>query len=83
MTFISVECEELFSDYIDLNNPYGQKKDKRIKNWISLLSKIPSLENAKSDLLLGVNIRGISFNSHTFSSSKLSNKPTLVSLENF
>ena len=58
MTFISAECEELFSDYMDLNNPYGQKKDKRIENWISLLSKIPNLENAKSDLLSGVNIRG-------------------------
>jgi len=58
MTFISVECEELFLDYIDLNNPFGQKKDKRIENWINLLSKIPSLEDAESDLLSGVNIKG-------------------------
>jgi tRNA (mo5U34)-methyltransferase len=40
------------------NNPFGQKKDKRIENWTSLLSKIPSLENAKSDLLSGVIIKG-------------------------
>jgi len=58
MTFISAECEEIFTDYMDLNNPFGQKKDKRIENWISLLSKIPSLEDAKSDLLSGVNIKG-------------------------
>tara|TARA_B100000700_G_scaffold92545_1_gene104488 strand:- start:273 stop:1214 length:942 start_codon:yes stop_codon:yes gene_type:complete len=58
MNFISKECEELFSDYTNPNNPFGQKKDKRIENWISLLSKIPSLEDAKSDLLSGVNIKG-------------------------
>ena len=58
MTFISQECEELFIDYTDPNNPFGQKKDKRIGNWISLLSKIPSLEDAKSDLLSGVIIKG-------------------------
>ena len=58
MTFISPECEELFIDYTDSNNPFGQKKDKRIGNWISLLSKIPSLEDAKSDLLSGVIIKG-------------------------
>ena len=58
MTFISSECEELFIDYTDSNNPFGQKKDKRIGNWISLLSKIPSLEDAKSDLLSGVIIKG-------------------------
>ncbi len=58
MDFISAECEELFLDYMNPRNPFGLKKDKRIKNWTSLLSKIPSLENAKSDLLSGVNIRG-------------------------
>ena len=58
MNFISIECEELFLDYMNPNNPFGQKKDKRIENWTSLLSKIPSLENAKSDLLSGVNIKG-------------------------
>ena len=58
MTFISAECEELFLDYTDSNNPFGTKKDKRIENWISLLSKIPCLENVKSDLLSGVNIKG-------------------------
>tara|TARA_B110000014_G_scaffold256634_1_gene240010 strand:+ start:171 stop:1112 length:942 start_codon:yes stop_codon:yes gene_type:complete len=58
MTFISIECEELFLEYIDPNNPFGEKKDKRIENWINLLSKIPSLEDAESDLLLGVNIKG-------------------------
>tara|TARA_B100001250_G_scaffold106132_1_gene89506 strand:- start:128 stop:1069 length:942 start_codon:yes stop_codon:yes gene_type:complete len=58
MNFISGECEELFLDYTNPSNPFGQKKDKRIENWISLLSKIPSLENAKSDLLSGVSIKG-------------------------
>jgi len=58
MNFISIECEELFLDYMNPNNPFGQKKDKRIENWTSLLSKIPSLENIKSDLLSGVNIKG-------------------------
>lgn len=58
MNFISIECEELFLDYMNPNNPFGQKKDKRIENWTSLLSKIPSLENAKSDLLSGVIIKG-------------------------
>ncbi len=58
MNFISAECEELFLDYMNPSNPFGQKKDKRIENWISLLSKIPSLENAKSDLLSGVSIKG-------------------------
>ncbi len=58
MNFISAECEELFLDYINPSNPFGQKKDKRIENWTSLLSKIPSLENAKTDLLSGVNIKG-------------------------
>ena len=58
MNFISAECEELFLDYINPSNPFGQKKDKRIENWTSLLSKIPSLENAKTDLLSGVSIKG-------------------------
>ena len=58
MTFISSECEELSIDYMDSNKPFGQKKDKRIGNWISLLSQIPSLEDAKSNLLSGVIIKG-------------------------
>ena len=58
MNFISIECEELFLDYMDPNNPFGQKKDKRIENWIGLLSKTPSLEDAKSDFLSGVTIKG-------------------------
>ena len=58
MTFISPECEKLYIDYTDPNKPFGQKKDKRIENWISLLSKIPSLEDTKSDLLSGVIIKG-------------------------
>ena len=58
MNFISIECEELFLDYMNPNNPFGQKKDKRIENWIGLLSKTPSLEDAKSDFLSGVTIKG-------------------------
>ena len=31
MNFISAECEELFLDYMNPSNPFGQKKDKRIE----------------------------------------------------
>ena len=37
MTFISLECEKLLTEYKDLTKPFGQKKDKRIETWIKLL----------------------------------------------
>ena len=54
MTFISLECENILSLYE--KNLYGEKKDKRIKNWLNLLSELPELNNVKNDLISGVNI---------------------------
>ena len=56
MTFISLECENILSLYE--KNLYGEKKDKRIKNWLNLLSELPELYNVKNDLISGVNIFG-------------------------
>lgn len=63
MTFISLECEELTTEYIYSDNPFGLKKDKRIEKWIHLLSEIPNLQDTTIDLLSGVHIKGDSNNS--------------------
>ena len=58
MTFVSLECEELLTEYADSTKPFGQKKDKRIETWLSLLSEMPTLIDTKHDLISGVNIIG-------------------------
>ena len=64
MTFISLECEKLLTEYKDLTKPFGQKKDKRIETWVNLLSEMPTLKETKYDLVSGVNIRGNSNHSN-------------------
>ena len=46
--FISKEVETLSSQYID--NPFGDKKDKRIQGWLEILKELPKTPHLKIDL---------------------------------
>ena len=52
--FISKEVEALYYQYKD--NPFGNKKDRRIEGWLEILRKLPSTLNAEVELIKGVNI---------------------------
>ena len=52
--FISKEVEALYYQYKD--NPFGNKKDRRIESWLEILSRLPSILNAEVELINGVNI---------------------------
>ena len=52
--FISKEVEALYNQYKD--NPFGNKKDRRIENWLEILSRLPSTLNEEVELINGVNI---------------------------
>jgi len=46
--FISEEVESLSCQYID--NPFGNKKDKRIEGWLDILKELPIVMDPKIDL---------------------------------
>jgi Predicted RNA methylase len=52
--FISKEVEALYYQYQD--NPFGNKKDRRIESWLEILSRLPSTQNEEVELINGVNI---------------------------
>ena len=52
--FISKEVEALYCQYQD--NPFGNKKDRRIESWLEILSRFPSILDAEVELINGVNI---------------------------
>ena len=52
--FISKEVEALYNQYKD--NPFGNKKDRRIENWLEILTRLPSILNEEVELTNGVNI---------------------------
>ena len=52
--FISKEVEALYCQYQD--NPFGNKKDRRIESWLQILSRLPSTLNAEVELISGFNI---------------------------
>ena len=52
--FISKEVEALYYQYKD--NPFGNKKDRRIESWLEILSRLPSILNEEVELINGVNI---------------------------
>ena len=52
--FISKEVEALYYQYKD--NPFGNKKDRRIESWLEILSRFPSILDAEVELINGVNI---------------------------
>ena len=52
--FISKEIEALYYQYKD--NPFGNKKDRRIESWLEILSRLPFTLNAEVELINGVNI---------------------------
>ena len=52
--FISKEVEALYYQYKD--NPFGNKKDRRIESWLEILSRLPSIHNPEVELINGVNI---------------------------
>lgn len=48
MIFISNEIESLSRNFLD--NPFGDKKDKRIENWLEILNRLPLLNEVQVDL---------------------------------
>ncbi len=52
--FISKEVETLYYQYKD--NPFSNKKDRRIESWLEILSRLPSIHNPEVELINGVNI---------------------------
>ena len=52
--FVSKEVEALYNQYKD--NPFGNKKDRRIESWLEILSRLPSILNAEVELINGVHI---------------------------
>ena len=52
--FISKQVEALYYQYKD--NPFGNKKDRRIESWLEILSRLPSTLNEEVELINGVNI---------------------------
>ena len=46
--FISEEVESLSCQYID--NPFGDKKDRRIEDWLDILKELPKAMDPKIDL---------------------------------
>ena len=52
--FISKEIEALYYQYKD--NPFGNKKDKRIESWLEILGRLPTILNAEVELINEVNI---------------------------
>ena len=52
--FISKEVEELSNNY--LANPFGNKKDKRIENWIFTLNELPEMKSGVVDLTNEVSV---------------------------
>ena len=46
--FVSEEVEIFSGDY--LNNPFGCKKDKRIDDWLSILNKLPLIQEVNVNL---------------------------------
>ena len=52
--FVSKEVDALYNQYKD--NPFGNKKDRRIESWLEILSRLPSTLNEEVELINGVNI---------------------------
>ena len=52
--FISEEVEILSHQYIE--NPFGNKKDKRVDAWLQVLNELPELIDAKVDLIDEVSV---------------------------
>ena len=52
--FVSKEVDALYKQYKD--NPFGNKKDRRIESWLEILSRLPSILNEEVELISGVNI---------------------------
>ena len=52
--FISKEVEALYCQYKD--NPFGNKKDRRIESWLEILSRFTSILDAEVELINGVHI---------------------------
>ena len=52
--FISKEVETLYYRYKD--NPFGNKKDRRIESWLEILSRLPNILNAEVELINEINI---------------------------
>ena len=52
--FISKEVEALYCQYQD--NPFGNKKDRRIESWLEILSRLPTILHAEVELIDGINI---------------------------
>ena len=56
--FISEEVEILSHQYIE--NPFGNKKDKRVDDWLQVLNELPELIDAKVDLIDEVSVDYVS-----------------------
>ena len=56
--FISEEVEILSHQYID--NPFGNKKDKRVDDWLQVLNELPELIDTKVDLIDEVSVDYVS-----------------------
>ena len=52
--FISKEVEELYYQYKD--NPFGNRKDRRIESWLEILGRLPAALNAEVELVNEINI---------------------------
>ena len=52
--FISNEVESLYYQYKD--NPFGNKKDKRVDSWLEILNKLPAILNAEVELCNEVSV---------------------------
>ena len=52
--FISKEVEALYYQYKE--NPFGNKKDKRIESWLEILGRLPTVINADVELINEINI---------------------------
>ena len=47
--FISKEVEALYCQYQD--NPFGNKKDRRIESWLKILGRLPTILNTVVELI--------------------------------
>ncbi|URQ68958.1 tRNA 5-methoxyuridine(34)/uridine 5-oxyacetic acid(34) synthase CmoB [SAR86 cluster bacterium] len=52
--FISKEVEALYYQYRD--NPFGNKKDRRIESWLEILGRLPTILDAEVELINEINI---------------------------
>ena len=52
--FISEEVDKLSRDYIE--NPFGDRKDKRIEDWLEIINTLPQPDDIQVDLVTQVSV---------------------------